>query len=209
MKLSKRLNTIISLIDKDTTVIDVGCDHALIDIYLTLNNRNKCIACDINKNVIELANKNIKKYNLEDQIELVLTDGLDKIDIPKNNTILICGMGTSTILGILNDVNKIDNLIIQSNNNHYLLRKKIIRLGFYIDKEIIVKDKNIYYDIIKFKKGYKKYKYFEYLYGINLNDREYIEYLINKNNAVYNALPNKKIIEKIKLRVSNIYLKKL
>ena len=64
MKLTKRLNEIVSLIDEGTNVIDIGCDHALLDIYLTLNKKNKCIAADINKNALESAIKNIKKYNL-------------------------------------------------------------------------------------------------------------------------------------------------
>ena len=64
MKLPKRLNAIASLIEKDTNVIDVGCDHALLDIYLTLQNKNKCIATDINENALNIAKKNIKNYKI-------------------------------------------------------------------------------------------------------------------------------------------------
>ena len=61
MKQTKRLETICSLVDKNTNVVDIGCDHGLIDIYLTLNNRNKCIASDINNNALNSAKENIKK----------------------------------------------------------------------------------------------------------------------------------------------------
>ena len=210
MKLTKRLETICSLVDKGTNVIDIGCDHALIDIYLTLNNSNKCIASDINNNALEMAKKNIKKYQLENKIETVISDGLNNIEIPNNNTIIICGMGTTTILKILNDskINQIDNLIIQSNNELYKLRKNITKLGFYIENDIKIEDKDIFYTIIKFKRGYKKYKYFEYLYGINLANKDYINNEIDKNKKIINMLPKNKFIKKISIKFKNRYLKK-
>ena len=135
MKLSKRLEAVATLVDVGKRVIDVGCDHAYLDIYLTLNNENKCIATDINKNALNIAIKNIKKYNLEDKIETKLTDGLEGLKISKNDNIVISGMGTSTILEILNTNILSNTLIISSNNNIDILRKEIIKLGFYIEKE--------------------------------------------------------------------------
>jgi len=210
MKLTKRLETICSLVDSGSNVIDIGCDHGLIDIYLTQNNNNKCIASDINENALEFAKNNIKKYHLEDKISTVISDGLENIDIPSNNTIIICGMGTTTILKILNNskTKKIDNLIVQSNNDLYLLRKSVTKLGFYIEKDIKIEDKNIFYTIIKFKKGYKKYKYYEYLYGIDLSNCDYINNEINKNNKIINMLPKNKFIKKISIKLKNRYLKK-
>ena len=64
MNLSNRLKAVATLVCKDSRVIDVGCDHAYLDIYLTLYNNNSCIATDINKNALEIAKNNIKKYNL-------------------------------------------------------------------------------------------------------------------------------------------------
>ena len=34
MRISKRLKAITEFIDKDDKVVDIGCDHALLDIYL-------------------------------------------------------------------------------------------------------------------------------------------------------------------------------
>lgn len=206
MKLSNRLKSIASLIDKDTTVIDIGCDHALLDIYLTING-TKCIAADINKNALEIAQYNIKKYNLSDKIKTVLSDGLKNIEIPTNNTIVICGMGTKTIIDILKDTSKLDNLIVQSNNELEELRRYITSKNFYIDKEIKLKDKNKFYTLIKFKKGIKKYSKFEYIYGIDYSNKEYIDYEINKNNFVLNKMPKKYFIKRYKLKQLNKYLK--
>ena len=40
MNLSKRLEAVATLVDVGKRVIDVGCDHGYLDIYLTLNNDN-------------------------------------------------------------------------------------------------------------------------------------------------------------------------
>ena len=214
MKLPKRLASIASVIDENTNVIDVGCDHALLDIYLTINNKNKCIATDINENALSVAKNNIKKYKLENKINTEISNGLKNIDIPNNNTIVISGMGASTIIDIVSNsnINEIDNLIIQSNNYLYKLRKEIVKLGFYIVDEVVVEDKKKYYVVIKFKKGKKKYKYFDYYYGPVLKkkkNREYIENLIFKNNKIIKSLPYNKVLFKLKLIRNNKLLKKL
>ena len=102
MKLSKRLLTIADLIDTKN-VIDVGCDHALLDIYLTQEKQLNCRGTDISSKVLENAKNNVKKYNLEKKIPLILTNGLENIKIKKDDTIIIAGMGASTILEILNN----------------------------------------------------------------------------------------------------------
>ena len=58
IKLSKRLDAIANLIDKEDTVIDIGCDHALMTISLALKNKKKIIK---KINVNGYGNKNTKK----------------------------------------------------------------------------------------------------------------------------------------------------
>ena len=63
MAFSKRIRILASLIEPNKNIVDIGCDHALLDIYLTLYNHNSCIATDINEKAIQHAKENIKKYN--------------------------------------------------------------------------------------------------------------------------------------------------
>ncbi|MCI8568129.1 MAG: SAM-dependent methyltransferase, partial [Bacilli bacterium] len=37
MKINERLKLVASFVEENSNVIDVGCDHALLDIYLFLN----------------------------------------------------------------------------------------------------------------------------------------------------------------------------
>ena len=67
IKLSKRLSIVASLIESNN-IIDVGCDHALLDIYLAqINKDRKIIVSDINENALKNAKDNIKKYKLSNQ----------------------------------------------------------------------------------------------------------------------------------------------
>lgn len=208
MNLSKRLEAVATLVDIDSRVIDVGCDHAYLDIYLTQNNNNKCIATDINENALNIAKKNIKKFKLTDKIETKLTDGLTGIDINGEDNIVICGMGTNTILEILN-TNILSNiLIISSNNNVDMLRREVVKLGYIIDSEIFLFDKGKPYIIIKFIKGIKRYKEIDYEIGpILKNNLEYINYLIKKYTGILNNIPKNKLFIRLKYRLILLKLK--
>lgn len=217
IKLSKRLQTIADLVDKCNVFSDIGCDHALLDIYLIQNKKiKKAIACDITKGAINQANININKYGVKN-IETRLGDGLTVIDKnDKINTIVFSGLGGSKITDILKkEESKItfDTIIVQANNGIYLVRKYLTSIGYYIYNEKIVKDNNIIYVVIKFKKGNKKYSKKELLYGtsyIKDNDlyKEYINNIINKNKYIINKIPNKLFIKKVILKIRNKKLSK-
>lgn len=217
--LSNRLKEIASFVPDNVKMVDIGCDHALLDIYLYKNRKNiKIIASDINENALEQARKNIKKYKLDKFIETRLSNGLDNINSNEIDTIVISGMGSHTIVGILRMNQKklinVDNIIIQSNNHIDFLRERIIELNYYIDSEKLVKDNNIIYTIISFKKGKKKYNKKEIFFGPyllkensilfkekNKQDLEKLEYL-------YKIIPRSHILHRIKIRNKiNMYKK--
>ena len=216
MQIRRRLKTIASLVDKGAKVIDVGCDHALLDIYLTLYNSNTCIASDINKNAYEIAKSNIEKYNLTDKINVIRSDGFNQIPMDGKYTAIICGMGTTSILNILKNkkLQMIDKLIIQTNNDIHEIRKVVTRLGFYIENEVIVKERGIFYVIIKFARGKRKYTWKQLHLGPVLcisktqEKQEYFQFLLDTNNQILDKLPKKYYLKKIKLNYMNKLLKK-
>lgn len=209
MHLSKRLMAIANLIDTKS-IIDVGCDHALLDIYLTKEKKIKCVGTDISARVLENAANNIKKHFLKDEIKLILTDGLENIQIKKSDTIIIAGMGTTTILKILEKFNLNNKLIICSNNELKKLRKKIVKKNYFIVDEIVIFEKGHYYVIIKFEKGKRKYSKWDYLFGpISKKNKDYLKFLYNKYNSILNKLPNKYILKKIKIFLIINKIKKL
>ena len=200
---SERIKVIASLVDKDDYVLDVGTDHGYLSIYLYLNKLCKNIICsDISSNALNFAINNFKKYNA--RIKYYVSDGFNSIN-DKFNTAVIAGMGTSTILDIISSDKCPNKLIISSNNEYYKLRKSLNKMGFKIIKEIIVKENNHYYDIIKCIKGYQKLPKKYLKYGIS-NNKEYYNYLLEKNNLLLKKVPFKK---KITIYYDNLLLKKL
>lgn len=213
IKLSKRLLAIANLIDDNSKVADIGCDHGLVSIYLAMNKQNiSIIASDINQNALDNAIKNINKYHLEDKIKVCLSNGLDNIN-DEIDTIIISGMGGHTIIDILTNnqekLNTVNNIIIQSNNDIEYVRRKIVKLGYYISKEKLILDKNIYYTVILFTKGKKKYTNKEYYFGPILL-KENSKIFIEKKNKEYTKLVNiKNNIPKRKLLIRLKILKEL
>lgn len=206
MKISKRLRAIGDLIEDNSFILDVGCDHALLDIYVVTNKKNvKAIASDINKGPLKGARDNIRKYDLEDKIVLSNSDGLESYQ-EGVDTIILSGLGSTTIIDILiggkDILDNIDEIIISSNNDYDYLRKNLGILGFTVDKELIVKDRNKYYQVIKFKKGILNYNKYELKYGKISSDFTYIEYLnFNRKKLfeIYKLLGFKHFFSKIKI----------
>ena len=169
-KLSKRLEVIASFVPDNKKIIDIGCDHALLSIFLAERcNKNKVIASDINANALNTAIKNVKEAKLEDRIDTRLGNGLEVVNKDEIDTVIISGMGANTIVGILryakDKLTNVDDIIIQSNTDLYFIRKNITIMGYYIDNEKLVKDKGIIYTVIRFKRGKKKYNYKELYLG--------------------------------------------
>ena len=169
MKLNDRLKKIGDLVEANSFCLDVGCDHALLDIYLVKKDKNiKAIASDVAEGPVEAAKQNIKRERLENKIEVRLGDGLDTYS-DEINTIIISGMGGRNMIGIfkrhLEVLKKVDTIILSPNNYQIDVKKFLVNNGFYIENEEFVKDKKFIYQIIVFKKGKKHYTKKEYFFG--------------------------------------------
>lgn len=169
MKLSKRLKAITDFVNDGEKIIDIGCDHALMDIFIYENRKKvKVIASDIHEGALSQAEKNIDKYDLKNKIKLRLGDGLSVVKNGEVDTVIIAGMGYNNIIKILSDKEKLESInkiILQSNTDVVKLRKSVIKLGFRISRETLVKDKDIIYTIIEFVRGTEKYSYEEIYFG--------------------------------------------
>ena len=211
--LNKRLEEISAFINSDDKVIDIGCDHGLLGIYLVQEkNILKMVSSDINKKPLEKAKENILKYHLQDKIELRLGNGLSTLseDI---NTIVISGMGGINIIDILKDINgypNIQKIIISPNNDFPLTRWKMHKYSWALTKEKMVYEKGKYYLISVYQKGNKKNNSF---FGIlDLSNKDVINYyrdLYHNNKLILSKLSLKNKIKKRKLIWENIKIKRV
>lgn len=199
-----RLLEIAKMIDKDASVLDVGTDHGYLPIYLSENKLcKKIMASDISKNALNFAKKNIEDRKIKN-IKLFLSNGLKSID-DEYDTLVISGMGTHSIIDILNTGKIPDSIILSSNNDLYLLRKYMNEIGYKIKEEKAVLDHHKYYVIIRYEKGHEQLSKKELKYGKKLST-EYYEYLYQSQKELLKKVNFK---NKLKLLKELRVLKKL
>jgi len=208
MKINKRLIAVAEYVSDNSKVIDVGCDHAFLCIYLVQNKKNVfCIASDVNEGPLKQARKNIDQYNLTDKIEVRLGSGLDTIDNDVD-TVVISGMGGKTICNILKDgrdkLDCINELVLSPNSDFYIVRKCISDLGYTIESEQIVQDKGKFYPIIHLQKGNKRYTKKQLLLGVNIKEndafKQYRKYLCSKVLHNLDSIPKRYFIKRWKMK---------
>ncbi len=206
MRLSKRLKAISGLIDKDSIVLDIGCDHAYLSIDLINSHKStKVYAIDNKEAPLLEAKKNIKDFNLESKIIPILSDGLMNVNVHDYTHIVMAGLGGELIANILKrDTIKDDvTLILEPNINAYAVREALVSLSYSIINEVMVLDSNVYYPIIVARKEsiLPNYSFTELNFGpilIKTKSKElkgYLERKISilesKNTANNIALTNK------------------
>ena len=186
-----RIESIYKYIDEKDKVVDVGCDQAKLGILLSKRNQSS-IGVDISEKVIEKAKQNINS----DLIDLRVSNGLENVKDDEVDTIVLSGMGTHTIIDILTNTNiKFKKIITISNNYHNILRKKMNDLGYKIEIEEIIKEKNKYYNLILFVPGNNDLTDEEILLGKNHVNKElykeYLSHLLKKYKVIKKSSKDK------------------
>lgn len=196
-KISKRLKAICDFVPYGSSIIDVGCDHAYISIYLAKNKNCTAIATDISPNSIERAKKNIKGLN----IKTMVTDGINGVDL-ENKIIIIAGMGGDTIMKILNKDIKND-LIISSQSDIPKVREFMHEKNYRLINEKVIYENKHYYVVSYYKYG--KGKKYSVITPYIKDNKDYIKYLYDKYKLKYTY---SKGMQKLKYKILLLNLKK-
>lgn len=210
MKIGIRLKAVADLVDVGSHIIDVGCDHAYLDIYLMEKRiKIKAIASDIKEGPLKQAKKNIEKHHLENVILLKQGNGIEPME-EDTNTVVISGMGGRNMIGIfknqLEKLSQVTTLVLSPNNDVDLLRVFLSKHDFYLEQEIMVEENNIIYPILKWKRGTKHYSKPELLLGpVLLKEKTplFLKYLAKekqRKEITLRLLPRKYIWKRFKLK---------
>ena len=193
MKLSKRLQTIADFVKKGAVVADIGTDHAHIPIYLIKNNIiSKAYACDINAGPLEKAKENINYYGVKN-IELRLSNGLEKLKTDEADTVIIAGMGGELITDILERGRRFFDterkFILSPHTKIDEVGKYLLSNGFEITKEDMCIDEGKFYTVmeVKYTENKEMYSEAELLYGKYLIENKHPVLLrfLKKEEAKY------------------------
>ena len=185
MIVNKRLKEVSKLVDDGSSILDVGCDHAFLDIFLAQDKTKKLkkiVASDNKEGPLEQAKNNILQHKLSELIELRLGNGLD-VYTSDIDTVIISGMGGRNMIGIFKAhpeyLKNINTFILSPNNFQVDLKKFLVKSNFKIEKEVLVKDGKYIYQVIKFVRGKAHYSSREYFFGpllLKNKDKLFIEY---------------------------------
>lgn len=152
--LDKRLKICADMVSGRGAVCDVGTDHAYLAAELVKSGKCKrAIASDINEGPLEAAAKTVEKYAVADKVELVLSDGLERVCLDDVTDVVIAGMGGETIAGILEGCPEVCDgdisLILQPMTKAELLREWLGENGFSVLEETAVQDGERLYTVIR------------------------------------------------------------
>ena len=184
MDLSHRLTKLADNVFPYRNIIDIGTDHALVPIYLLINKMiDNAIATDINIGPLNEAKKMFSLYNLSNKVDIRLGNGLTIIKETDNcDVIIISGMGGNLIREILDSGKHIlhlnKRLILQPNLNEEKVRKWLSANQYRISKEEIIKEENIYYEIIIGDKTNSKLEYTD-------KEIKFGPHLLKSNNPLF------------------------
>ncbi len=194
IKLSKRLQNIVNLVDENVSdVVDIGCDHGKVIANLLYNKICKFgYATDISKPSLNKCEDLLKSLNLSNY-KCVFCDGMQGLqDVKKFNTVIIAGMGGKEIIKILTENSvPIKNLILSPQKDVVEVRKFLNGFGFKIVYDIVIKEDNKFYTIIKAVKGKQKH---------TINQLYFGKIMLKQPNCEYKQLVNLELLklEKIK-----------
>jgi tRNA (adenine22-N1)-methyltransferase len=164
MGLSKRLSCIAGHIEGVDCAADIGTDHAYLPIALIREGRAKrVIAMDVREQPLKRAERNIREAGVQDQIELRLSDGAQRLKPGEASVISIAGMGGALMTRILKDRLEVflqaEALYLSPQSEIGDFRRSLMELGFCIRDEWMLQEEQQFYVIMEAGAGQEDRRY--------------------------------------------------
>ncbi len=153
IKLSKRMQAVADMV-KEKKVVDIGCDHAFVSIYLAQRSSvEKVIAMDVKTGPVDIARANVSAYNLSHKIDVRMSDGFSSLKVGEADVAIIAGMGGYLMIDILKKgkehLKQGINLILQPQSDIRAVREYLVAEGYSITCEDMLIDDGKYYTIMR------------------------------------------------------------
>lgn len=134
----------------------MGTDHGRLALQLVLCGKCPFVyATDIREAPLAKAKVLANRFQIEDKMLCVLTNGLQGLPAGEIDDVVIAGMGGETIGEIISDApwlrDDAKNLVLVPANGHDFLRSYLFANGFLITKEVAVEAKGRVYTVIQSK----------------------------------------------------------
>lgn len=158
MKLSGRLAALTAFVPQGARMADIGTDHAYVPIDLVQKNiAISAVAADVHIGPYQAAKDNIESLGLDNKISVRFGDGLAVLSPGEVDTVVIAGMGASTIIEILNSTpevtSSLSRLILQPMVATGTVRRWLSANKWRIIDEALVQDDGRLYEILVAEQG--------------------------------------------------------
>lgn len=158
MKLGARLTAIAAYVLPGSRVADIGTDHGYLAVHLVeRGDVGFVVAGDINEGPLASAREFVQIRGLTEKISVRLGDGLAVLQPEEADTIVIAGMGGTTMIHILSErtdlIRKVKRMILQPMVGAGALRLWLIKHGFALVEERLVLEEGRIYEIIVAEPG--------------------------------------------------------
>lgn len=195
MKITKRLERVASHISKGSIVLDIGTDHGYIPVFLVKKGVSpSAIAADVNKKPLDKAKELIAENKMNDKVETRLGSGFEIIKDGEVDEVIIAGMGGVLISDLITAAGeipkKLKKLVLQPMQAQKELRKYLLKNGYEIIEEELVKEDGRIFEIIVVE-----YKGQDFSDGMEEIDFEISKKHRNQNNPLFIEFLERKIHE--------------
>lgn len=152
--LSKRLQMLAGMVTPGNRLVDVGCDHGYLSIYLV--QKGICpegIAMDVRQGPLACAEEHVRESGLGDYIKVRLSDGLGAYAAGEAETMVCAGMGGRLMGRILSEsmekAKSFRELILQPQSELEEFREFLRKAGFAVTEEEAVCEEGKFYFAMK------------------------------------------------------------
>lgn len=192
MKLSNRLEMVVSFVKPGESAADVGTDHGHVPVELVKRGIVKrAYAMDVRKGPLSKAEENIAAAGMKEKIETRLSDGVQKLSAGEAESVIIAGMGGELVIHIMENGrhvwDTVEQWVLSPHSELQKVRYWLEQNGFLIIKEDMVYEDGKYYTILDVRKaGITELPCQESKEDLSLEkDYRYGTYLRNMKNPVF------------------------
>ncbi len=196
LNVGARLEAIVDLCPTVSKIADIGCDHGYVTAELVLQEKvDMVVATEKSKECLNKAVLLADSINITPFVSFRLGDGffaLTKYD--KVKCAVIAGMGGNEIINILQHKPKrLFDFVLQPMKDAPILREYLVKNGYKILVDKLVKEDDKFYDVIRVTKGKCNLADLEIYFGLtNFTDNYelFYEYLTQRQKKLMDIKAN-------------------
>lgn len=158
MKLSNRLEMVVSFVKPGESAADVGTDHGHVPVELVRRGIVKrAYAMDVRKGPLSKAEENIAAARMKEKVETRLSDGVQKLSAGEAESVIIAGMGGELVIHIMEEGrhmwDTVGQWVLSPHSEIHKVREWIEKNRFVIVKEDMIFEEGKFYTVMDVRRN--------------------------------------------------------